>query len=360
MRIVMADSGVAFDGLTPQERPLGGAESAFVALAEALAAEGAEVAAYSREARPMTLADVRWRPNETLANERATRDLDCDLYIANRDPSLLRVPIQPKRTIYWLHNPASFLSKPRFAAPLLRKRPALVFAGPSHLGTAPGWTAMLERVCIPLGVENVFLQTPRVPGVPPPRAIFASNPVRGLAELADIWTRSIHPALPEAELHVFAGPAVYGADGKRAAAMRAALEAAARAPGVVLRDPVPKAALARELGQARAMAYLGDPGETFCLAVAEAQAMGVPAIVRPVGAVGERVERGVTGAIEDETDMFSAMLLRALGDDALWRRWSDAALARRDTLDWRVAARAFMALAQSSAAQLPDAARPPS
>ena len=31
--------------------------------------------------------------------------------------------------------------------------------------------------------------------------------------------------------------------------------------------------LARELAEARCLLYLGDPGETFCLAVAEAQAM---------------------------------------------------------------------------------------
>ena len=32
-RIVMADDGIAFDGQTPEKGPLGGAESAFVALA---------------------------------------------------------------------------------------------------------------------------------------------------------------------------------------------------------------------------------------------------------------------------------------------------------------------------------------
>ena len=36
--VVMADDGIAFDGATAEAGPLGGAETAFVALAEALAA----------------------------------------------------------------------------------------------------------------------------------------------------------------------------------------------------------------------------------------------------------------------------------------------------------------------------------
>ena len=39
--VVMADDGIDFDGLMAETAPLGGAETAFVALAEALAARGA-------------------------------------------------------------------------------------------------------------------------------------------------------------------------------------------------------------------------------------------------------------------------------------------------------------------------------
>ena len=42
-RIVMADDGIVFDGRTPEAGPLGGAEAAFVALADALAARGHRV-----------------------------------------------------------------------------------------------------------------------------------------------------------------------------------------------------------------------------------------------------------------------------------------------------------------------------
>ena len=45
--IVMADDGIAFDGTSAEAGPLGGAETAFVALAEALAARGHRVEARS-------------------------------------------------------------------------------------------------------------------------------------------------------------------------------------------------------------------------------------------------------------------------------------------------------------------------
>ena len=38
--IVMTDDGLEFDGATPERRPLGGAEAAFLSLAEVFAARG--------------------------------------------------------------------------------------------------------------------------------------------------------------------------------------------------------------------------------------------------------------------------------------------------------------------------------
>lgn len=341
MQIVLADDGLPFDGLTPQERPLGGAESAFIALAEALAAGGDDVTAYARDARAVEHAGVRWRAHG------ATLPESVDLYIANRSPRLVGAAISAKRRVFWLHNPAQFLAKPRYLWPIVRYRPTLVMAGPSHAATAPFWIPA-KRAVIPLGVEAPFLSTPRGADAPPPRAVFTSNPTRGLAALLILWREAIRPRVPNAELHIFSGPQVYGATGQRAAGMRAALaDAEANAAhGVVIRTPVTKAILARELAQARTLLYLGDPGETFCLAVAEAQAMGVPAVVRPVGSVGERVVHGETGFVEEDPGDFADRAVRLLTDDDLWLRQSANALSRRDALSWPKSAALFRALAQ--------------
>lgn len=335
---MLADDGVAFDGASPRERPLGGAESAFVALAEALAAAGATVCARTRGARPMELNGVTWRD---IADDRTA---DVDLYIANRSAGLLTAPVTAGVTAFWLHNPAQFLGKPRYLLPLLQRRPFLVFLGPHHAGTASWWIPSAGRVIIGHGVEAPFLETPRAPGVPPPRAVFTSNPSRGLDRLLRLWRAGVAPLAPGAELHVFSGPETYSSAGAKAEAMRAVLAEAAATPGIVLRGAQPKAALARALGEARVLVYLGDPGETFCLAVAEAQAMGVPAVVKPVGAVGERVAHGATGFVEVEDAAFVARTAALLSDDALWAQQSAAAMAQRGELRWAKAAEAFLSL----------------
>jgi len=74
--IVMADDGIPFDGTSIETGPLGGAETAFVALAEALAARGHRVEARSKCRAPVAHNGVVWAP---LASDAPDR---CDLLIA--------------------------------------------------------------------------------------------------------------------------------------------------------------------------------------------------------------------------------------------------------------------------------------
>ena len=65
--------------------------------------------------------------------------------------------------------------------------------------------------------------------------------------------------------------------------------------GVRRHAPVRHDDLAAVLAGSRVMLYRGDPGEAFCTALAEAQSIGLPVVVQPVGMVAERVVDGVTG-----------------------------------------------------------------
>ena len=88
--------------------------------------------------------------------------------------------------------------------------------------------------------------------------------------------------------------------------------------GVVLRGPVSKEKLRKEFRNTRVMLYRGDLNETFCLAVGEAQASGVPAVVQNLGSVVERVIDGKTGAITDTDSGFVEKAIELLQDDELW------------------------------------------
>src|SRR5206468_8921859 len=187
-------------------------------------------------------------------------------------------------------------------------RPTLVVTGTYHATTIPRWLPCGGHEIIPYGVLDRFRAAPpREP--PPPTAIFTSNPLRGLDWLLDLWIAHIRPAVPTAELHIYAGGAVYGLAGTpRARQMEEILARAAAlgAAGVRRFPPVGRDALASALLGSRVMLYRGDPGETFCLALAEAQAMGVPAVVRPLGSTPERVIDGVTGRVAKGDESFAA------------------------------------------------------
>jgi glycosyltransferase involved in cell wall biosynthesis len=337
-RVVMADDGIAFDGRTAEEGPLGGAETAFVALAEALAARGHEVEARSRCAAPLRHNEVNWAPVDGPVPEA------CDLYIGNRGPRMIGLVSRPRRRSLWLHNPARYLQKPRMAARIAWYRPLIVTTGVYHASTVPTWIPCGGRTVIPYGVLDRFRHAePRNP--PPPRAVFTSNPLRGLDWLTDLWVTRIRPVVPGAELHIYAGAAVYGG-GKHGGEMEAVLARvdALGEHNIHRHAPVGRDRLIEVLTGARAMLYRGDPGETFCLALAEAQALGVPAIVTPLGAVGERVADGISGRVAGSDDAFVEAAIAVLRDDALWRRWHEGALASQRGLSWDEVAARYEAL----------------
>ncbi len=337
-RIVLADDGIVFDGDTPKERPLGGVESSIVNLTRTLAARGHEVMVRNmcREAR--IIDGVDWAPLAHGLPETA------DLYIANRGDKLIARMPGAKRTVFWIHNPARYLLKWRYLSKLWRHKPVIVFIGDYHATTYPAWAPGGQRVVIPYGIASEFVGLPARAAPAIPRAIFTSNPLRSLDWLLDLWAQAIRPQVPQAELHLFAGAATYGSVGDAKAAEMAAILAKARRladQGIVVRDPVAKPLLIGEFQQARVMLYKGDLNETFCLAVGEAQAAGVPAVVGRFGSVVERVIDGETGTIADNDVMFADAAVRLLTDDTWWTRCHTAALARQGRWGWDQAAQAF-------------------
>jgi glycosyltransferase involved in cell wall biosynthesis len=340
--ITMVDDGIEFDGRTMEQRALGGAESAFVELAEALAALGHRVLVRNNCTAPLTHKGVDWAPLASGLPARA------DLFICNRSPKYLKFGAKAGQVVLWIHNPAQYLAKLKNQLRLGWHRPVIVFSGKSHLSTYPSWAFDGGREIIPYGISPRFRGAVERP-VPGPRAIFTSNPMRSLSWLLDLWAERVRPAVPAAELHVFSGMATYGSWGKsKAAVMVPVLErcAAMADQGVVLRGPVSKDDLVGELAQARALLYRGDIGETFCYAAAESQAMGVPGVVQDIACMAERFVDGQTGFVVGEGDdaAFAAAAIKLLSDDDLWRTQHRACLATQRGLSWAEVAQRFAAL----------------
>ena len=199
---------------------------------------------------------------------------------------------------------------------------------------------------MPYGLLAPFREAePREP--PPPRAVFTSNPLRGLDWLLDLWAARIAPEVPGAELHIYCGPAVYGADGDKAQRMEAVLARIEALYDSGVRAP--------SAGPARGIGRQCWPGRgSCCIAAIRARPSarrwprrnrsGCRSSCSRSGMVAERVVDGVTGIVAADDAAFAAAAIRLLRDDDTWRRFHQEALARQRGLSWDEVASRYEAL----------------
>ena len=340
--IVLADDGIEFDGDSPRNGPLGGVESSIVNLMEELARLGHNVMVRNMCRKEKIISGVVWAP--LFSGREYNLPKKADLYIANRGDKLISLMPEASRTVFWTHNPAQYILKWRYLSKLWRLKPAIIFIGNYHASTYPVWAPGGERIVIPYGISEEFCKYSPRDAAPLRRAIFTSNPLRSLDWLLQVWVEHIFPKTHNAELHLFSGSSTYGKTGsKKNEEMERILDKARALEGlgVVVRGPVSKPKLIEEFRDARVMLYRGDLNETFCLAVGEAQASGVPAVVQELGSVVERVIDGVTGTIAKTELEFVNSAIEVLNNDQVWRRQHNAALAKQGAWSWTKAAKAF-------------------
>ncbi len=330
--IIIADATGRYDGRDLERRPLGGTESSVIRCARALARRGHAVSVYANCEGPIEDEGVAWRPLSSAPPER------CDVYVAVHQPWLLGFVRKPKRRAVWVLWPVSQLKHYKKIWRMWAYRPIPILASQYQADTySPFLPRAKRRIVIPLALpDDVRGHKPRA-AAPARNAIFASNPARNLERLVDIWASSILPRAPDAVLNV------YGVTGLRpgedAWASWAGSVLPLNAPDCVKRSvrvhpSASRAELIAAMRESRAMLYLGHKAEAFCLALAEAQALGVPAVIAPVAALPERVIDRVTGFHHADPARFAEAAASLLTDDGLWRRQHEAALLRQQGIGW--------------------------
>jgi hypothetical protein len=320
-RIVLADRDLAYEGAWPDEQAPDDAALGLVRLAEALASRGHRVTAFTRGSNSFSARGVNWEP---LSNG---IPVEADLFIASRHHRLLKLVPKARRTAIWLHRPGLSLLRWGRATAFARRRPAMVFLGVYHAASYPGWAPGGRRAIIPLATESVFRTARAALRPPPPFAMWSGGIAASLDWTLDLWSRDVFPAVPKARLYVFADETL-GAAAERARGMKK--------EGIELRAPVGPEERAAELAQSRVFLHPGDRHDMFCMAAAEAQAMGVPAVVCDVAAMRERVVDRETGFVvaPDDARAFAVAAIRLLTDDAMWREQRDAALRYNRARGW--------------------------
>jgi glycosyltransferase involved in cell wall biosynthesis len=328
--IVFADTTGRYDGSDLERKPLGGTESSLVYLARALAQRGHQVTAITNCERVVVDHDVTWRPFSAELPE------TCDLYIPLQHPRLFGLIKRPRRLAVWVVWRGNNLKHYKQLWWMWWYRPIPVLMSLMQVGQ---YSRLLPRrnphIVIPLGLPDDIRGRPALSEPPGPEFIFASNPTRNLNGIVRIFVERILPARPDAKLRIFGTIAAVVDPWKEwqgGVLPPNVPEAARRA--IEIRTAASRVELIAAMRSARAMIYLGHKTEAFCLALAEAQALGLPCVVAPVAVLPERVIDGVTGFVRGDEAGFAEAALALANDDQVWRRQHEAALKLQQGLSW--------------------------
>jgi glycosyltransferase involved in cell wall biosynthesis len=344
-RIVIADRTNHYDGRDVALRPLGGTEMSVISLAEALSRRGHIVTCLTHCDERVSHQGVTWSPLQ------AESPGPCDLFLAVQHPDLLDLVRRPRRRALWLVWPPHNLRKRLHFLRMWLYRPLPIFVSPYQVSIYWRFLPTPDPLLIlPFGLPAAVRGRPPLDTPPPPHAIFASNPMRDLKWLLGIWERQILPQVPGAELHIY-GIRDYAhryADRWEETHKRLGQFVPEGHSAEAIRSLNPHPPARREelwdaMYSSRVMLYGGHRVEAFCLAVAEAQALGVPAVVRPIAVMPERVRDGVTGFVASDDETFVRHSVELLTDDVLWRRQHVAALSLQHGWSWDEMAAAFEA-----------------
>lgn len=284
----------------------GGITTALLALTRELAARGHDVHVVASVPTSSELADVHFHPRAEFAALLSAPPVD--VLVAVPDLVALALPAQARARVAWSGNAFStgdcLVSAPWEWAPELGKagRTARLLSV-RDLGTSLSgfvaksqWQAQQQAEITGLPLERFTVIGNGVPlehyrnepaASAPHRLVYTSQPRRGLNLLLELLP-AIRAHVPDVSLDV------YGYD-----TLEPALARRAAQPGVTVHGPLGKQALARELLRGGVLAYPNTLRETFCTAVAEAQAAGLAVVTSRRGALAERVHHGTDGVLVD-------------------------------------------------------------
>jgi glycosyltransferase involved in cell wall biosynthesis len=280
--------GEAFHGATPEERALGGSETALVQVARALVQRGHRVQVFCRCPEPGMYHGVHYRDRKELVH--AAGEDRFDVLVVSRFFAALDLPLQAGLKVLWNHD---ILDKPsEMKARLDLFDLALVLSR----FQAEDYTTRLPECADKLAVTrnglDLELIARAIRGVErqPDLVTYVSRPERGLKILLEqIWPQ-IKRAKPEMRL-ALCGYQVKDTELHPAIQKEyAEIDRLIRdADGVEVLGGLAKEAYYRHLASCQALLYPCVFPEISCIAALEAQAVGTPVITSNSFALSETV-----------------------------------------------------------------------
>lgn len=288
MRICFVTDGEEFNGASPEERALGGSETALVQMARALARRGHGVQVFCRCPTPGLYHGVIYHDRTTMA-ESVLRE-SWDVLVVSRFFGAMSLPFQAGLTVLWNHD---ILDR---AAELARHLPTIDimlvlsrFHAQDYAGKLEACTGKLVRTRNGLDLdllEKAATGITRTPG----RMIYASRPERGLKLLLEqIWPRLLRQ-FPHLRLTIcgyqLGNTPIHPSLQKKYIEIELLTS---MTPGVEVLGPLAKESYYAHLASCECMLYPCVFPEISCIAALEAQALGVPIVTSDRFALAETV-----------------------------------------------------------------------
>jgi glycosyltransferase involved in cell wall biosynthesis len=340
MLVTLVDDSIPFNGMTPPYQALGGPEKAFASLPSALARQGHVVRAITRAPHSMGFEDVSW------IHWDGRKPPITEVLIAFRKPSLLEYTRATSARILWVTRHAGYLDRPATQSMLERTEAKLVFLGAKHGETYEGSGESYRRNIAP-GVRDEYRDAEDMDPANAPIAVVTTHPKQGLDWLLGLWTERIRPKVADAELHVYSAVLKKAEAGETVSDEIKPLYGkalAAAGQGVLLMAPGGDHDMVRAFRRSRVHLYPGSETEMYCSTLAESQAVGLPAVARPMGAIKERIIADQSGFLAEDDDTFVENAIRMLSDEEAFKKASDVARRQGRARSWDTAAREFETL----------------
>jgi glycosyltransferase involved in cell wall biosynthesis len=287
---------IDYDVATPQERPLGGSQSALAYLALALARQKQRVTTLTGAAKPRDYGGVRClRIDDIPAEIFAPQDT---VVVVNCGPAdvieQVRPAIPARNIVLWTghaHDQPAVQSLRNSASIKMWDRICCVSEWQKsmfhqHLGVPLEKIEVLRNAIAP-AFERLFCDETDIIRAKSSalRLAYTSTPFRGLEILLACFP-AIHKLHPACRLDVFSSMQVYGG-GTEKDQYQTLYDRCRAIEGIEYRGAVPQPLLAKELTATSILAYPNTFAETSCIAVMEALAAGMLVVTTDMGALPE-------------------------------------------------------------------------
>ncbi len=326
--------------MTPTYQPLGGAEKAFASLPAALARCGHVVRAITRAPHAVSIENVSWLNFESRIPPIT------EVLIAFRKPSLLEMTRATGSRILWVPGSTGYLDQPEVKQLLERNQAKIVLQGTTHLESFNLESDLKYRAITP-GVRDEYRECDPIQFSDTPTAICTTHPKQGMSWLLDLWCDKIHPKVEEAELHIFSA-SLHRMDesGEIVDDLLPIWEQVLKGKekGVRIISPAGDNDMVKQFRYASVHLYPGSEKEMYCSTLAESQAVGVPAVARPLGAVKERIVDHQTGFLASDEDEFAKQAVMMLSEHDQRDTISKSARRYGSARGWDTVAREFETL----------------